>query len=286
MIVVTGASGHLGRLVIDQLATSTPAADIVAGVRNPASVEDLAERGVQVRTLDYDRPDTVRDALAGADRVLLVSSSEIGQRAQQHQTVIDAATREGVSLLAYTTILHADTSTLALAAEHQATEAAIVASGLPSVLLRNGWYIENYTENLAPALEHGTFVGSAGDGRIAAATRSDYAAAAAAVLTGTTVPGTVYELAGPRFTMTEFAAEVSRQLGRTIGYTDVASADHHAILVQAGLPTPYADLLVDADLGIARGQLDGTADTLTALIGRPPTSLREAVAHAVGAFTT
>lgn len=281
MIVVTGATGKLGRLVVEGLLKKVPAREIVAAVRNPDKAGDLASRGVQLRRADYSRPETLAPALAGAEKVLLVSSNEVGQRATQHAAVVDAAKRAGVKLLAYTSVLHGERSKLALAAEHQATEAAVRASGLPWVFLRNGWYIENYTENLGPALQHGAIVGSAGQGRIAAATRADYAEAAVAVLTGSGHEQKAYELAGDRpFTMAELAAEVSRQVGRTIPYRDLPPEQYKAVLIGAGVPGPYADLLVDSDLGIARGELDDSSGDLHRLIGRPTTPLADAVAAA------
>lgn len=279
MIVVTGATGKLGRLVVEGLLKKVPAREIVAAVRSPEKARDLAARGVEVRRADYSKPETLAAALAGAEKVLLVSSSEVGQRATQHAAVVDAAKRAGVRLLAYTSVLRAETSKLGLAAEHKATEAIVRASGVPYVFLRNGWYTENYTENLGPALEHGAIVGSADGGRIAAATRADYAEAAVAVLTGAGGEKEAYELAGDRpFTMAELAAQVSRQVGRTIIYKDLPPEQHKAVLTGAGLPAPYADLLVDSDLGIANGELDDSTGELRRLIGRPTTSLADAVA--------
>jgi NAD(P)H dehydrogenase (quinone) len=282
MIVVTGATGKLGRIVVEKLLKKVPAREIAAAVRAPERAKELASRGVQVRRADYSQPETLSAAFAGADELLLVSSSEVGRRASQHAAVVDAAKRAGVRLLAYTSILHADRSKLGLAAEHKATEAAIRASGVPYVLLRNGWYVENYTENLAPALQHGAIVGSAGDGRIAAATRADYAEAAVTVLTGRGHDGKAYELAGDRpFTMAELAAEVSRQVGKTIVYRDLPPEQYRAVLTGAGVPVPYADLLVDSDLGVAKGELDDSSGDLLRLIGRPTTPLAEAVSASV-----
>ena len=283
MIVVTGATGKLGRLVVEGLLKKVPAREVGVAVRSPEKAKALAVRGVEIRPADYSRPETLAKAFAGAEKVLLVSSSQVGQRAPQHLAVIDAAKRAGVRLLAYTSILHGEASRLALAAEHQATEAALRASGLPWVFLRNGWYVENYTEHLDPALQHGAFVGSAGAGRIAAATRADFAEAAVAVLTGLGHEKKAYELAGDRpFTMAELAAEVSRQVGRTIVYTDLPPEQYKAILTGAGVPGPYADLLVDSDLCIARGELDDASGDLRRLIGRPTTPLADAVAAALG----
>jgi NAD(P)H dehydrogenase (quinone) len=282
VIAVTGATGKLGRLVVEGLLAKVPAGQLVAAVRSPEKARDLAAHGVQVRQADYARPETLGPALAGAEKVLLVSSSEVGQRSAQHAAVIEAARRAGVRLLAYTSVLHGEFSTLALAREHQATEAAIRASGLPWVFLRNGWYLENYTENLGPALQHGAFLGCAGDGRIAAAARADFAAAAVAVLTGAGHEGKVHELAGDRpFTMVELAAEVSRQAGRAVAYRDLPPEAYRAALAGAGVPAPFADLLVDSDLGIAAGQLDDASHALSRLIGRPTTPLSDAVAAAL-----
>jgi NAD(P)H dehydrogenase (quinone) len=282
MIVVTGASGKLGRHVVEGLLGKLPAREIVAAVRSPEKVEDLAARGVTVRRADYERPETLAAALAGAEKVLLVSSSEVGRRTAQHAAVVDAAKAAGARLLVYTSILRAQTSRLALAEEHAATERAIRASGLPHAFLRNGWYFENYTENLGPALEHGAIFGSAGGGRIAAAARADYAAAAVAVLTAAAPPKEAYELAGGSpFTMAELAAEVARRARRPVAYRDLPPAEYEAVLTRAGVPGPYAKLLVDSDLGVARGELDGSGEELRGLIGRPSTPLADAVAAAL-----
>lgn len=251
-------------------------------VRDPSKVTDLAARGLQVRKADYDQPATLEEALRGADKLLFISGSEVGQRVSQHKAVIDAAKKAGVKLLAYTSILHGPKNTLALAAEHQATEAEIHASGVPYVLLRNGWYIENYTANLAPALQHGAIVGSAGNGRIAAATRADYAAAAVRVLTTPGHENKVYELAGDQpFTMAQLAEEVSRAVGRTIVYKDLPPEQYTAVLVSAGLPQPAAAVYADADVGVSRGELDDDSHQLSKLIGRPTTPLKDAVGAAV-----
>lgn len=282
MIVVTGASGQLGRLVIESLLTRLPAHQIVAAVRNPASVADLAAQGIQVRQADYTQPASLDAALQGAEKVLLISSSEVGQRLPQHRNVIDAAKRAGVGLLAYTSLLHADTSPLALKDEHLATEALLQSSGVPHVILRNGWYTENYLASIQPALQHGAFIGSAGAGRIASAARADYAQAAAVVLTSPDQAGKVYELAGDvAYTLAEFAAELSRQSGKTIPYVDLPQAEFKGALVGAGLPEPLADLLADSDVGASKGGLFDDQHQLSALIGRPTTSLQALMAAAL-----
>lgn len=282
MIVVTGASGQLGRLVIQSLLKSVPAAGIVAAVRQPAAVADLAALGVQVRQADYAQPATLDTAFQGATKVLLISSSALGERVAQHGNVIDAARRAGVALLAYTSLLHADTSPLGLAAEHTATEALLRASGVPHVLLRNGWYTENYLAGLPAVLQHGAVIGSAGEGRIASAARADYADAAAAVLTRDDQAGLVHELAGDTsYTLAEFAAEVGRQTGRTIPYINLPEADYRGALLGAGLPAPLAHLLADSDVGASKGGLFDDGHRLSQLIGRPTAALGAMVAAAL-----
>lgn len=278
MIAVTGATGQLGRLVIASLLKKTPAANIIAAVRNVEKARDIAALGVQVRHADYNQPATWDDALKGVDRVLLISSSEVGQRAKQHRSVIDAAKRAGVKLLAYTSILRADASPLGLAAEHKETEAYIRASGVPFVLLRHGWYTENYTAGIPGALAHGAVYGCAGSGRISSATRADYAEADATVLISENQAGKIYELAGDSaFTLTELAAEISSQSGKNIGYVDLPEAEYKNVLLKAGLPEPVAALLSDSDTGVSKGGLFDDSHQLSKLIGRPTTPLAKVV---------
>ena len=283
MIVVTGATGQLGRLVIAQLIERGVAAQqIVAAVRTPAKAADLAALGLQVREADYTRPATLAAAFKGAERVLLISSSEVGQRLPQHRAVIDAAREARVGQLVYTSLLRADSSPLGLAAEHTATEALIAASGLPHVLLRNGWYTENYLASVAPALQHGAFIGAAGSGHIASATRADYAAAAAAVLAQPVGSNRSYELAGDTsYTLAELVAELNRQTGRAVVYQDLPQQAFEAALVGAGLPAPFAALLADSDAGAAKGALFDDGHQLGTLIGRPTTPLAVAMKAAL-----
>ncbi|SCL14025.1 SDR family oxidoreductase [Micromonospora inyonensis] len=282
-IVVTGATGHLGRLAVESLVRrGVPADRVVALGRNVSRLADLEARGVVVSAADYDDPASLRTAFAGAEKLLFVSGSEVGRRGAQHHNVVAAAREAGVGLVAYTSIVKADTSGLLLAAEHLATERELDASGLPYVLLRNGWYLENYTSQLATYLQHGV-LGSAGDGRVSAAARADYAEAAAAVLTAEGHAGRVYELGSAPFSMTDLAAEVARQSGRDVGYTDLPVEKYTEILVGAGVPEPYAAVLADADRGLSLGDLYVEGDDLRALIGREPTSLAEAVRAALPA---
>lgn len=285
-IVVTGASGQLGRLVVAELATLAPNAHVIGLVRDPARAADLAKQGVELRTADYTDPASLRAALRGAERVLLISSSEVGQRAAQHRNVIDAAKAEGVKFIAYTSILRADTNPMALAAEHLATETYLRASGIPFALLRNGWYTENYTAYVAAALAHGAVLGAARDGRISAAARADYAAAAARVIAGDPQreAGKVYELAGDEaFTLAQYAAELARQSGKTVVYRDLPEAEYKAALQGAGLPEAFATVLADSDTRAAKGALHDDGHALSRLIGRPTQSLARSIAGALAA---
>ncbi len=277
-IVVTGATGHLGRLVVESLLRrGASPAEVIATGRNTERLAAWAEQhGVHTAVADFADPATLRAAFAGADRVLLVSGNEMGQRVGQHTAVVQAAQEAGVELLAYTSIPHADTARMALAAEHRETEQVIRESGVPFTFLRNSWYFENYLPQIPTYLEQGV-VGAAGDGRISAAARADYAEAAAAALLDPTSAGRIYELGGASFTLAEFAATVAEVSGRPVIHTEVSPAQLTEILVGAGLPRPYAETLVSADQGIARGELEVTSGDLERLIGHTPTSLRDAV---------
>ncbi|WP_435974593.1 SDR family oxidoreductase [Streptomyces sp. Qhu_M48] len=283
-IVVTGATGQLGRLVIDALLATVPAQSVAAVVRDKEKAADLAERGVELRIADYDRPETLAEAFGAGDRVLLVSGNEVGRRVPQHTAVIDAAKAAGVAQLAYTGVLGGDEADFDLAAEHKVTERLILDSGLPYTFLRNGWYTENYTANLAPVLAHGVVVANAGEGRVASATRADYAAAAAAVLTGPAEEhlNRAYELSGDvSWSFAEYAAEVAAQSGQEIAYSDVPAETHLAILTGAGVPAPFAEILVDVDRAVGRGALARRTDDLSRLIGRPTTPIAETIRAAL-----
>ncbi|MEU9983887.1 SDR family oxidoreductase [Streptomyces sp. NPDC050856] len=282
-IVVTGATGHLGRLVIDALlAAGVPADTVAAVVRDKEKAADVAARGVELRIADYDRPETLDDTFRSGDRVLLISGNEIGRRVAQHAAVIDAARAAGVAQLAYTSVLGGPDADFELAAEHKETERLILGSGLPYTLLRNGWYTENYTEQLAPVLQHGAVVASAGEGRVASAARADYAAAAAAVLTQDGHLGKAYELSGDTaWSFAEYAAVVAEQSGKDITYRDVPAETHLSVLTGAGVPEPFAAILVDVDAAVGRGLLARTSGELARLIGRPTTPLAVTVAQAL-----
>jgi NAD(P)H dehydrogenase (quinone) len=285
MIIVTGATGHLGQHVVRQLLEKVSASQIAIAVRSASKAAQFAAQGVAVRVADYSQPATVEAALAGADKVLLISSSEVGQRAAQHQAVLDAAKKVGAKQLVYTSILHAETTHMKLAAEHQYTEQAIRASGVPYTFLRNGWYTENYTERLAPVLAHGALFGATKNLPFGMAARADYAGAAVAVLTSPGHENKAYELTNAAsITLTEYAAEVSRQSGKKIVYTDLPPDAFEHALIGAGLPAPFAAVLVDCDLGIARGELADSSGDLLRLIGRPITPLAESVAAGLRAL--
>ncbi|MFC9240189.1 SDR family oxidoreductase [Streptomyces decoyicus] len=281
-IVVTGATGALGRLVIEELLKRTAPDEIVAVARDRAKATGLAARGVEIKVADYSRPETLQGVFTSGDRVLFISGNEAGQRLTQHRSVIDAAREAGVALLAYTSVLGGPTATFSIAEEHVATEQALLASGVPYCLLRNGWYHENYTGTLAATLRTGAVVGSAGQGRVATAARRDYAEAAAVVLTGSGHENSVYELSGDTaWTMAEYAAEVSRQTGRTIPYRDLPQERYVALMIEAGVPALGAQMIADADAGIARGELAATPGELSGLLGRPTTPLADAITEAL-----
>lgn len=282
MITVTGASGQYGGFVIEALLKrGVPADGIVAAARDPREVADLAERGIQVREADYDRPETLVPAFTGSDRLLLVPSPVFGQRFPQMRNAVAAAVAARVGLVLYAGFVNGDTSTLLLGEEHKQTETLIRASGLPFVLLHNGPYIEMYTDTLGTALQYGAILGSAGAGKLSGATRADLAEAAAVVLTSADQAGKVYELGGAPFTMADLAAEVSRQTGTTITYQDMPMPDYAKALVGAGLPESFAGLLADTSLATARGDWYTTSTDLTRLIGRPSTPLADVVTAAL-----
>ncbi len=278
MIAITGATGQLGQLAVAALQKIVPSSQIVAIVRNPAKADALAQQGVVVRQADYGDEAALTRALEGVEKLLLISSSEVGQRTAQHRNVINAAKAAGVSFIAYTSLLHADTSPLGLAAEHIETEKLLAASGIPYALLRNGWYSENYLASAPPALEHGVFIGAAGDGKIASATREDYAAAAAKVISEDGHAGKVYELAGDQaWTLSELAAELSAQSGKNVVYQNLSEADYAAALRGVGLSDAFASLLANSDTGASKGGLFDDSHTLSKLIGRPTTPIAASI---------
>lgn len=275
---ITGATGQLGSIVLEQLKSRTDAANLVALVRSPEKVE-----GVEARAFDYSKPEGLVEALAGIDALLLISGNEIGQRAIQHANVINAANEAGVQWIVYTSILRADTSTISLAGEHLATEKLLKESGITYTILRNGWYTENYTGSIPSAVGAGAFIGSAGEGKISSATRADFSEAAAVVLTEEGHVGKVYELAGDEsYTLTNLAAEISKQTGKDIPYQNLPEEEYAKILKSFGLPEVFAEGIASWDVSASKGDLFDDGKTLSALIGRPTTPLSEAVKVALG----
>ena len=274
MIGITGATGHLGQLTIQALLDrGTPAAEIAALVRSPEKATDLAAKGVQVRRADYNQPQTLDSALQGIDKLLLISSNDVADRATPQRNVVEAAKRAGVGLLAYTSILRADTAKMTMAEDHKATEEDIRASGIPFVFLRNGWYLEN--QNVAQSAEHGVLAGSAGEGKLSAASRADYAAAAA-VLTLPNQENTIYELGGDQaFTLAELAAEIQAVTGNPVKYQNMPEAEYAGMLKGFGVPAPLADKLADAETRQSEGELYTDSGDLSKLIGRPTTRVKQ-----------
>lgn len=279
MIAVTGATGQLGRLVIKALVEKGAGANTLALARSPEKAADL---GVPARAFDYSKPEALGPALEGVETLLLVSSSEVGQRATQHANVIEAAKQAGVRQIVYTSLLNADTSPIGLADEHRQTEAALKASGIAFTILRNGWYTENYTGSLKGAVENGAVVGSVGAGKVATASRPDLAeATASVVLDAAAHAGKVYELAGVPYTLGELAAEAARQSGKPVTYNDLPQADYAALLKSFGLPEPVAQMIAAADVDASKGALYDDSGALERLLGRPATSLADAVKAAL-----
>ena len=279
MIAITGANGQLGQLVIQALLKQVKATELVALVRSPEKAQNLKALGIQVRQADYNQPATLSSALKGVDKLLLISGSEIGQRVPQHQAVITAAKEAKVKLLAYTSILKADTSPLILASEHKATEHAIKESGLDAVILRNGWYNENYSANLQGVLQSGVVATAAEDGKFSSAARADYAQAAANVLTSReSQAGKVYELAGDNaYNQQEYAIEVAKQADKSIQFLSLSSEDFSQALINHGLPEGFANVLADSDLHARKGWLFDDSKTLSKLIGRDTTSIAQSI---------
>lgn len=278
MYAVTGATGQLGHLVVDALLKQVEGGKVVGLVRNPSKAGDLAARGIALRTFDYSKAETLKPALVGVERLLLISSSEVGRRETQHLAVIEAAKATGVKFIAYTSILHADTNPLDLAVEHRATEAALKASGIPHALLRNGWYNENYTVGLEATAEHGVLLGSTGAGLVASAARADYAEAAAKVLADGSTKTQVYELAGDAgFTQGELAGLIAAASGKPVVYNDLPEEEYRRLLEGFGLPGPLAHILADSSAKAKNGALFDDSHTLSKLIGRPTTPIATSV---------
>ena len=277
---ITGATGQLGRLVVKKLKENMKTDELVALVRSPEKASDF---GIEVRPFDYTKTDTLEKGFQGIDQLLLISSNEVGQRKAHHQNVIKAAQKAGVQHIVYTSLLHADTTTISLADEHKATEELIKASGIPYTILRNGWYTENYTASIPSALENGTFIGSAGEGKISSASREDFAEAAVAVLTGEGHVGKIYELAGDEaYTLQDLAAEISRQTGKNIPYNNLPEADYANTLTSAGVPEDYAKEIARWDIGASQDDLFNEGKVLSRLIGRPTTPMADTVRNTLG----
>lgn len=286
-LFVTGATGQLGRRVIDALLTRVPSSRIAAGVRSTdheVAVE-LAAKGVEVRVADYTQPETLSVAFKGIERLLLISSNAVGVRHVQHQNVIGAAKAAGVGLVAYTSLLHADSSPLSMGEEHRQTEATLKASGVPCVLLRHGWYTENHAESVPHALQYGAVLGCAGEGRFSSASRADFAEAAAAVLTTDGHEGRIYELGGDQaYTLAELAAAIAACAGKDVIYRDMSEADFKSTLTSLGLPAHLAELIADSDVGASKGGLENHSGHLGSLIGRRTTPWRQTIQDAVAAI--
>ena len=281
-IAITGATGQLGNLVIEQLLQLTAAQNIVALVRNVNKAEHFKAQGIELREFDYDRPETLVPALLGIDKLLLISANEIGRRTPQHQAVIDAAKVAGVPYLAYTSLLRADTSPLGLAQEHRETEKLIQDSGITYTFLRNNWYSENYLAGVAHTIEIGTLFGAAQDGQISSASRIDYAEAAAKDLTSTGHENKTYELAGSEsFSLSDLATFIGQAVNKDIIYQNLSAEEYTQGLTQAGLPAGLVDVIVDADIQTIQGAMYSDSKDLEQLIGHKTTSIQDAIKAAL-----
>jgi NAD(P)H dehydrogenase (quinone) len=282
-IAITGATGHLGQIVVEKLKQQVSADHIIGLVRSLEKASEL-NLGIESRLADYENKETLESALAGVDTLLLISGSEVGKRPAQHANIIEAAKKNNVKWIIYTSLLHADTSSISLAAEHLATEADLLKSGIPYTLLRNGWYTENYTNAIAGAIAGGAFIGSAKDGKISSAARADYADAAVKVLTTTGHEGKVYELAGDEpWTLSELAAETSRQSGKDISYMDMSAEEYAHTLSSLGLPEALCQAIAGWDVSASQNALFDEGKALSKLIGKPTTTLSVVVAKEIQA---
>lgn len=274
-IGITAATGQLGNIVVEELKKRVPAENIVALVRNTGKAASL---GVEAHYFDYSKPETMGDSLAGIDRLLLISGSEIGQRVEQHNNVIQAAKEAGVKWITYTSVLHADTSILSLAPEHVETEKILKESGIEYTILRNGWYSENYTASIPGAIGGGAFLGSAGNGKISSAARADYAEAAAIILSDETYKGNVYELAGDEYyTLESLATEISKQTGKNIPYNNLPEEEYANILKNIGLPEGLAIGLANWDVSASEDALFDDSKQLSEILGRPTTPIADSI---------
>ncbi len=276
---ITGATGQLGRLVVGKLKEKADAASIVALVRNTEKAKDL---GVEAREFDYDKPELLAGSLKGIDQLLLISGSEIGQRARQHANVVNAAKQAGVKRIVYTSLLHTGNTTVSLAEEHLPSETAIIESGIPYTILRNGWYTENHTGSISGVLAAGAVFGSAGNGKFSSAARADFAEAAVVVLTEARHEGKIYELAGDEaYTLAEYAAEIAKQTGKNIVYNNLPVGEYAKVLESFGLPGFVAEAIAGWDVSASKGDLFDDSHTLSKLIGRPTTPLSDVVKNAL-----
>lgn len=279
---ITGATGQLGRLVVGKLKEKADFGSIVALVRNTEKAKDL---GVEAREFDYNKPETLAESLKGIDQLLLISGSDIGQRARQHANVVNAAQQAGVKRIVYTSLLHTGNTTVSLAEEHQPTEKSVIESGIPYTILRNGWYTENHTNSISGVLAGGAVFGSAGNGKFSSAARADFAEAAVVVLTAPGHEGKIYELAGDgAYTLAEYAAEIAKQTGKNIVYNNLPVGEYAKVLESFGLPGFIAEAIAGWDVSTSKGDLFDDSHTLSKLIGRPTTPLSEVVKNALSAF--
>lgn len=281
-ILVTGATGKLGRKVAETLLGTVPAEQLAVSVRDPQKAEDLRARGVDVRQGNFDHPETLATAFAGVDRLLLISADGDNEtRIRQHGNAVEAAQRAGVGFIAYTSLANAMESPIFLAPTHRATEEAIRKTGIPYAFLRNNWYLENEISGIQGVMAGAPWVTSAGSGKVGWALQQDYAEAAAAVLTGSGHENKIYELSGKLLTQEELASALGAVLGKEVPVQQVDDAAYAEIMKGAGVPDFVIPMLVGIQEGIRSGALEVESGDFEKLLDRPLAPIQEALGQIV-----
>jgi NAD(P)H dehydrogenase (quinone) len=281
-MLVTGATGKFGTKVVETLLKTVPASQLAVSVRNPEKAAGLQTRGVEVRQGDFDQPETLDSAFAGIDRLLIISADGDNEtRIRQHANAVAAAERAGVKFIAYTSIANAQESKNLFAPTHQATEAAILKTGIPYSFLRNNWYLENEIPSIQGVLAGAPWVTSAGNGKVGWALQQDYAEAAAAVLSGTGHDNTIYELSGKPLTQEELVSAIGTILGKEVPVQQVDDAAYADIMKGAGMPDFVISILVEIQRSIRVGSLDFESNDFEKLLGRPVTPISEGLSQIV-----
>ena len=285
-MLVTGATGKFGTKVVETLLKTVPASQLAVSVRKPEKAEGLRARGVEVRQGDFDHPQSLDSAFAGIDRLLIISADGDNEtRIRQHRDAVAAAERAGVKFIAYTSLVNATESKNLFAPTHQATEEAILKTGIPYSFLRNNWYLENEIPGIQGVLAGAPWVTSAGDGRVGWALQQDYAEAAATVLSGNGHENKIYELSGKSLTQEEFVSLLGSVLGKEVTVQQVDDTTYADIMKNAGIPDFVIPILVDIQKSIREGTLDFESNDFEKVLGRPATPIKEALTQILNGIT-